>query len=436
MKRPHVDAARAATLTALLALEEGASWERSWRLSRRNRLQPLDRRLAHELVCGCVRMQGRLDWILRQHSSRKLERLDPVVRVLLRLGLYQLLEADRIAPHSAVHTTVELTKSLQPYAVAFVNAVLRSAQRRVAEFPDPKTDPLGYLVAFHSHPAWILRRWLERFGFEETVALCDANNRRPEVCLRVNPLRATRSTLLATTPGSSAGVWSQASIRCGSRFSSVVRDIVDTGQASVQDESAMLVAPLLALRTGGRVLDLAAAPGGKCCHAAELLHGEGRVVAVDRTWPKIERLRENLQRLGLANVQVVVGDGRSLRPGSFDAVLLDAPCSGLGVLARRPDLRWRKRSEDLERLGKLQLEFLEAAARHVVRGGRLVYSVCSFEPEETLEVAARFSTRHPEMQPVDPDVDPALRPAPGILYSLPQRHGMDGSFAACWQRTR
>jgi 16S rRNA (cytosine967-C5)-methyltransferase len=435
--RMGVDAGRVAAFQVLRALERGASWEAAWR---RAGLGPaaraLDRRFARELASGTLRLRGRLDWILMQHARRPLAALDRDVHVLLRLGAYQLFEVDRVGAHAAVHQTVELAKRWAPQGAGFVNAVLRSALRgrQALAFPDRDRDPLGYLEAAASHPRWLLERWLERFGLEETEALCAYDNRRPDLCLRANPARTTPAALRADLPGSVPGRWSEAAVRCpGPAWGAARRAVLD-GRASVQDESGMLVAPQLRPRPGQELLDLAAAPGGKTCHLAELLEGTGVVRAYDRTPAKVQKVRENAARLGLANVLAAVGDARKLHVPPADGVLLDAPCSGLGVLARRPDLRWRKRPDDLPRLQALQLELLEAAARHVRPGGLLVYSLCSFEPEETLEVVERFGARHAELRLDDEHLPPALRAAPGVLYFFPQRHGIDGGFVARWRR--
>jgi 16S rRNA (cytosine967-C5)-methyltransferase len=432
-----METARDMAFQVLRALEAGAPWERAWHDGAAGALRGArERRFAHELTSGTLRLQARLDWILAPHSRRPLDELDPPVRILLRLGAYQLRETDGVAPHAAVFETVQLAKQWAPRAAAFVNAVLRAVQRQASAtpFPDPVREPLQYLAACHSHPEWIVERWLTRFGFDATAALMEYDNRRPELCLRVNRGRGSREALLERVPGSTPGRWSPDAVRCGTASYAAGRDCVEAGLASVQDESGMLVAPLLEPRPGARILDLAAAPGGKACHAAELLAGSGVVVAYDRTEAKLGRVRDNARRLGLTNVVAVRADSRELRGEPASAVLLDAPCSGLGVLARRPDLRWRKGAADLPRLAAMQYALLAAAARHVEAGGLLVYSVCSFEPEETMEVARRFELAHPEFVPEDAGLPPALRTAPGILYFLPQVHGMDGGFVARWRR--
>jgi 16S rRNA (cytosine967-C5)-methyltransferase len=432
-----LDPGRKAAFAALSALEHGASWDEA--LRRAVALAPgtsRDGRFARELASGTVRWRGKLDWVLGRFLDRPLDKLEPDVRVLLRLGLYQILETDKVPDWSAVHETVEQVKEVNRRAAGFANAVLRAVLRGRdgITFPDREREPLAYLVAAHSHPEWMLLRWLERFGLEETEALCAYDNRRPELCLRVNRIRSTREELLERLPGAVAGRWSEDAVRCSGPAYGPARQLVQEGLASVQDESGMLVAPLLEPRAGLRLLDLAAAPGGKACHLGELLGGGGVVAAFDRTARKLERLRENVLRLGLENVLVAEADARELRTEPADGVLLDAPCSGLGVLSRRPDSRWRKRLEDLPRLQALQLELLAVAARHVRPGGVLVYSVCSFEPEETSDVVEKFGAGHHGMRLDSGPAPSALRTAPGILYFLPQRHGLDGGFAARWRR--
>lgn len=433
-----MESGRQVAFHVLRAIDAGAPWDRAWHdaaaaVPRGGR----ERRFAHELVSGTLRLQGRLDWILAAHTRQPLGELDAAVRVLLRLGAYQIREANGVAPHAAVYETVELAKQAAPRATSLVNAVLRALQRQLEPlpFPDPLREPLQHLAVRHSHPLWLVERWLARFGFESTAALCAYDNRRPELCLRVNRRRGSREELLQELPGSAPGRWSPDAVRCGTAAFATLRGCVEAGLASVQDESGMLVAPLLAPEPGERILDLAAAPGGKACHLAELMDGTGSVYAYDRTAAKLARVRENARRLGLENVIAAEADSRTLRTPQARAVLLDAPCSGLGVLARRPDLRWRKGPADLPRLAAMQLELLGAASRLVEPGGLLVYSVCSFEPEETLAVAQQFGAEHPGFEPADAGLPAALRTAPGILYFLPQAHGMDGGFVARWRRS-
>jgi len=434
-RQGNIDRARTAVFEALCELERGMSWTRA----RTDLLQALgrdlDRRFAHELAAGTTRRRGALDWILQRHARRPPAELDLEVRVLLRLGLYQMLELDRVGDHSAVHTTVELAKQRAPRAAGFVNAVLRAAQRgRASDVPPARDiDPVMHLAVRFAHPTWLVERWLARFGFEATEQLCTYNDRRPQLVLRANLRRTTREEILKALPSTRPGAWSPTAVRGPSAFRHA-RKLVRAGSASVQDESAQLVAPLLEPRDGGLYIDVAASPGGKAGHLAELAGPAARIIAIDRTWTKVERVRGNAARLGCGNILAAVADARHLRDVQADGVLVDAPCTGLGVLARRPDLRWRKRREDLERLPRLQLELLEQTAHLVRPGGLLVYSVCSFEPEETVAVVRSFSSHHPELRLEAGATDAALQLEPGLLYWLPHRHGMDGGFAARWRR--
>jgi len=432
----QADRARRTAFEVLRALRRGLAWEAAWeRQAKRLASGSLDRRFAQELASGATRLRGRLDHVLTQHLDRPTAALDRDVLDLLRLGAYQLLETE-VAEHSAVHATVELSKRVCPRATTLVNAVLRAVQRerRTLQFPDRSAAPLEQLVTYGSHPEWIVRRWLQRFGASETGALCDYDNRRPQLCLRPNPGRATQEEILAALPGSVVGRWAASSLRCSATGYAAVRALVEAGKASVQDESATLVVEEAAPAPGEAWLDLAAAPGGKAGHLAERVGEGGRVLAFDTTAAKVGRLRANAERLGLPQLVAAVGEARSLRLPPADGVLLDAPCSGLGVLARRPDARWRKQPGDPARLAALQAELLEAAAVHVRPGGLLVYSVCSFEPEETEAVASAFSAQHPEFALESGPAAPELRSGPGILYLLPQRHGVDGGFVARWRR--
>lgn len=430
MKTGRTDPARLVALQVLRAIRAGRKWDEAWEKS------PLvagsrDRRFAHELAGGVLRLRNRLDFALQPHVNRPLDALEPDVRDVLRLGAYQLLETDRVGVPAAVHTSVELAKRDCSRAKGLVNAVLRQmAAAPTPVYPDAERDPLAFLVHYESHPEWIAARWLARFGGAASRALCAYNNQRPDTCLRINPRRTSRDAVLARLPGSRAGKLSSVAVRSpGPGYQTLQRELA-AGQVSVQDEGAIRVGDFCGAKPGQVWLDLAAAPGGKACHLAEQVGATGRVLAFDRSESKVERIRDNAARLGLTWLAAAVGDARELVLEAHDGVLLDAPCSGLGVLGRRPDARWRKRLEDLTRLPKLQLELLDAAARFVKPGGTLVYSVCSFEPEETEAVAARFAATHPDFKPLAE----SLPNSAGVLYLLPHERGVDGAFAARWRR--
>ena len=405
-------------------------------------LNSRDRALATELVYGTVRTVGTLDWALRERSNIALAKLDPKVRTLLRLGAYQLLYT-RIPPAAACFETVQQTKKVcHRGSVRYVNAVLRrlARERLQLEFPDPHKEPVRHLALKHFHPEWLVQRWLERLGFEDTLALCRANNLIPPLCLRANFTLTTREELKALfvqkgyTPRV-AEIVPEALYLEGAGSVTALPGF-EAGLFTVQDESSMLATYALAPQPGERLLDACAGPGGKTTHLAEFTRAESQILAVDIHPHKAALIREQSARLGLDCIEVKTADARRLPADfnqKFDRVLVDAPCSGTGVLRRRPDLRWRKTPRELIHLPQMQLEILLGASEALAAGGTLVYSTCSLEPEENMEVVTAFLNLRPEFNPLDlrPRLeqliyDPTLKH--GFLQVYPHRHNMDGFF--------
>jgi 16S rRNA (cytosine967-C5)-methyltransferase len=435
MSSPEVPGARSAALRALLAVERGVPSGHALARELPRLDDPRDRGLATELVNGVARRQGALDAELARLCRRPLDRLEPAVRAALRLGLYQLRHLDRIPAHAAVDGSVRLVRR-NPGAAALVNAVLRRAATA-----RPPVDEAA------THPAWMVRRWTERLGADEARALLVANNRPAAVTLRANRLRQSGSDLLAhlRAAGVAAepGRWLPEAVRLPHGVAPVGLPALQQGLCSVQGEASMLVAHVAAPTPGQRCLDVAAAPGGKAAHLAEWMGDVGEVVANDVSPARAERVRAAAQRLGLRAVTVRVGDARDLPAvygATFDVVLADVPCSGLGALAARADARWRKREEDLPRLAALQGELLAAAAACLRPGGRLVYSTCTTEREENEEVVAAFLGRYPAFAVDDlrPRLPEGLRGAAsadgGTVQLWPQRHGTEGFFIAALRR--
>jgi 16S rRNA (cytosine967-C5)-methyltransferase len=409
----------------------------------RLRLPPRDAALATELVYGVLRWQRYLDWILGPHSRRALESLDAPVRALLRLGAYQLAFLERVPAFAVVNDAVTLAPRT-PGVKAYVNAVLRAFARRGARErePAPPRDPLEALAVRCSHPTWLAARWVARYGREEAEALMRALNERPPLTLRANTLRVTREALaarlaaeeglepratryapegLVVGPGGAPGGW---------------RAFAD-GLFAVQDEAAMLVARLLEPRPGTTVADVCAAPGTKTTHLAQLMDDRGRVLAFDREPARLARVGEAAARLGATIVETLEGTVEARAPGFralCDGVLVDAPCSNLGVLRRNPDVKWRRRPEDLAACAARQAEILRAAATMVKPGGRLVYATCSLEPEENDDVARAFLAAHPDFAADPPAEFPIPLDADGALRCLPHRHGTDGFTAFRFRR--
>jgi 16S rRNA (cytosine967-C5)-methyltransferase len=359
-----------------------------------------ERALVHELVWGVFRWRGRLDWQLGFLLDRPLGDLERSVLWILRLGLYQLEHLDRVPPHAAVDTSVELVKRFSKGAAGFVNAVLRRAPDKLASIvePDAAEDPIGHLVARTSHPAWLLTRWLERYGFRKTLELAAANNEKPSLTLRVVSERVDREDLIAELAASGvtahAGCLLPDYVHVPGGWHPRLAEFLKTGLCVVHDEASGLVSHLARPSRGATILDVCAAPGGKAIHLASLC-GQARVVAADRSLGRLRLLRTAASRVSAIPIHPLVCDGR--RPatlGGFSRVLVDAPCTNTGVLGKRPDARWRRTPEDLPRLAKLQGELLDAARGQVRSAGLLVYSTCSLEPEENEDVIRAFLDRH------------------------------------------
>jgi 16S rRNA (cytosine967-C5)-methyltransferase len=414
-----------------------------------SRLEQRDRAFVTECVYGVVRWQGRLDWLLRHACKRPLETLSPWIRAALRLGLYQCLWMDRVPQWAAVHETVALARRYGHQGTAgLVNGVLRTVlrQHRSYVLPDAATHPVQHLAVAFSFPEWLVERWLQRYGWVRTRALCMANNRVAGVTLRTNTLRTTPAALAERLRQEglrrvepSGLIPEGLEIRGTARLDHLPS--YDAGLFQVQDVGAMLVAPLCRVRPGLRVLDACAAPGGKTTHLAQLMRDTGRILACDVHVGRLHMLQSNLGRLGLTSVDLIATDASQPVParGGFDRILIDAPCSGLGAVRRHPDIKWRKSPVDVPALAALQLRLLQSQYRLLAPHGLLVYSVCSHEPEETHEVVARFLATHPELHLDAVEADLPVRPkvpspTPGTLELTPEQWQTEGVFVARFRR--
>ena len=404
---------------------------------------PRDVGLATEIVYGTLRWQRYLDWILGPHSRRPLAALDPRVRVLLRMTAYQLLFLERVPSFAAVNDAVTLAGGRKRGVAEYTNAVLRSFSRRGARErePAPPRDPVDALATRCSFPTWLAARWVARYGAGDAAALMRALNERPPVTLRANTLRLTREVLaqrlareddVATRPtphapdgviaarGGEPGAWR----------------VFAEGACVAQDEASMLIARLLEPRPGETVADVCAAPGTKTTHLAQLMENRGRILALDPQPARLARVDEAVARLGISIVETVpttVQETAGARAATCDAVLVDAPCSNLGVVRRNPDMKWRRQPEDLETAAARQREILTAAAAMLKPGGRLVYATCSLEPEENERVVDAFLGRHPEFRVEAPASFP-IALDDDILRTRPDRLDTDGFTAVRLRR--
>lgn len=402
-------------------------------------LDPREASLVTALVQGTLRHRALLDHHLAALTGPRWEELPLWIREALRIGALQILVLTRVPRSAAVDESVKLAKKYgHPGTAGLVNAVLRRlAGGALAPLPDA-ADPIERLAVEHSHPRWLVERWVARYGAEEAARLLQANNVEPRVSVRANRARTTTEALaaalraegFAVEPGPNGGPV----LLVGDGYTAARSRLFRDGSLSLQDEAEAAVVPLLDARPGQRALDMAAAPGGKASQIAEAVGAAGFVVALERHPSRAKALRSNLEtRLGLTRAWTVCGDA-TLPPvrGPFDRVLVDAPCSGLGVLRRRADARWRKEAGAIAEMAVLQQPMLEAAARLVGPGGILVYSVCSLEPEETEAIVTPFLTRHPEFALDDarPFLPSSFRGPEPYFRALPHLHGTDGVFAA------
>jgi len=410
-----------------------------------SRLDRRDRALVTELVNGVLRWRRRLDWHLDHLlTNRRIENLTPWIGNILRLGLYQLKHLERIPPSAATDESVKLARRYGHRGTAsLVNAVLRSALRAGLQepaFPSEEQDTVRWIGLKYSHPDWMASRWLDRYGLEETVRLCEANNKPPAVTIRVHRLRAdpeqARQTLEADGLETQPGRLLPGFLRLHSAGDLISSEAFRQGWLQVQDESSALPVMLLDPRPGERIVDLCAAPGGKTTHLADRMDDRGFLLAVDRHPGRLAMLVESCRRLGLRSVRPVVADGRALSLRTVDRLLLDAPCSGLGVLARRADLRWKKTTDDISRMVRLQMELLRHAVDLVKVGGCLVYSTCTIEDDENEGVVRRLLAERNDLILEKPAGDVPLETvtAQGMIRTFPHRHGVDGIFAARFRK--
>jgi 16S rRNA (cytosine967-C5)-methyltransferase len=405
-----------------------------------------DRALATELVYGVMRWRARLDAIIQHCASPSSKRIKPTVRDILRIALYQLVLLERIPAHAAVNDAV--TQAQQRYGTrpgGFVNAVLRSALRNLAEAdPVPGIDARS-LAAHFSHPEWLVSRWLAQWGPEATRRALEANNTASGVDLRVNTLKATVEEGLEILEKAHAAPRRITCLAEGIRVRTVGGPVqslpgFEQGLFAVQSAASQMVAPLLQPKPGDRILDACAAPGGKTAQLAAITGNEARIVAVDSDPLRLEEMERNLQRLGVRNAELVEGNAEDpefvRKLGSFDRILLDAPCTGLGVLRHNPESKYRIDAEDLAGFGRRQGQMLRAVVPALKPGGLLLYSVCTITREETSDVVAGFLEGSSDYAAAPIEAGevrfPTLVDCRGYFLSFPPpaEEPLDGFFAA------
>jgi 16S rRNA (cytosine967-C5)-methyltransferase len=453
-KRPSP--ARRAAFDILRRVELEGAYASSLLVTMDEGLRADDRALCHELVLGVLRRQLWLDTALEHFASRRVSNFDLAVKVALRLGLYQLRFLTRIPPSAAVNESVNLVRATGVKSAAgFVNAVLRQATRD-PEY-DPAlgvSDPVEKLAIESSHPQWLIQRWVDRMGFEETAALARANNEAAPMAFRltVKALETDASARQIITELEASGLalqpsrvapdaWRVISHRTAEdndRASSraLLRKFSTSGLIYFQDEASQLVSHLLGAKARDRVLDVAAAPGSKSTHLAAL-QPQAEIFAGDIHEHRVRTLRDLATMQRATNIRLLVHDATFELPfaaATFDRVLVDAPCSGTGTLRHNPEIRWRLKPDDIAELGLKQRRILTNSAARVCRGGLLLYSTCALERDENEAVAEDFIKGHEDFVPKSLEAAPDLLTESGEIRTWPHRHDVDGFFIRAFQR--
>lgn len=361
-----------------------------------------ERGFIRDLVYGVVRYKLTLDWILKQFSQRKIEKISLPLITLLRLGIYQVFIAESIPDYAAVNETTELAKkNFHPGVASFVNGILRNLIRNKDKIVWPE-DSLQFISVKYSYPQWLVKRWLSRYGPTEAEKIAQANNIPPNLIARTNTLKISRDELIQKLNQEglkvSPTVYSPEGIIFDNSPSLSDLPSFKQGWFIVQEESSQLISHMVAPQPGELILDACAGPGGKTTHLAQLMKNTGKIMAVDSSKERLKKIKENIERLGVENVELVWGDIVKIaqKTGTkFDKILVDAPCSSLGILRRAVDVRWNKEEADLDKFSQTQQKILSAVAPLLKKGGSLVYSVCTNEPEETTGVVEKFLADHP-----------------------------------------
>jgi len=408
----------------------------------KEKMNPRDENLVREIVYGVIENLTYIDYIISKLSSKKIEKIHPKILDILRIGVYQIAFTDKIPDRAAVNESVNLAKKyVHSGASGFVNGVLRNFSRRKDEVMKiEERDRLEFLSIKYSHPKWMIKRWINAYSEGFTEELLKANNSKPKLNLRVNTLKTDRNTLKKVLANYGYEVYDTKYAKDGIVVENPVRitDIVEfkQGHFTIQDESSMLVGQVANPKENSVILDLCSAPGGKATHLAQIMNNKGRIICWDIYEHKLELVKENASRLGISIIETKLQDAQVLDEsmiGVADICIVDAPCSGLGIIRRRPEIKWNRKEADIEQLARIQRNILNNASKYVKPGGVIIYSTCTIEENENINMVRGFLNENKDftMSAFDKfiGVDENMNSSKeGFIQMFPNVHGTDGFF--------
>jgi len=420
-------------------------------VERASNLRAQDRAFAFHLIQGVLRFRLRFDWIIKESLRFSFHKVEPPILNILRIALYEIFFMDRVPEFAAVNEAVKQAKTTgKGHATGFVNGILRQICRRKGHitFPAPEKDPVHYLSVYYSYPPWLVKKWIRELGIDSAKHLLEAENRIPELVVRVNRLRVDRPHLIGLLE--EEGVTAMPTMHSpegmtilGLKGPINQLEAFQKGLFQVQSEAAQICSHLISPSSGGCILDLCAGLGGKSTHLAELMGGKGRVLSLDISHGRLVRLMESSRRLGIDCIHPIAADIgarlSSVLRSPFDKILLDGPCSGLGILSRHPDGKWSRDEADIKRLAQLQETFLNESASLLKKGGTLLYVTCTISIEENEAVVCSFLNQNrgvvlENLKDHAPEWGCQFIDDQGFFRTLPHVHGLDGFFAALFRK--
>lgn len=409
-----------------------------------NTMEKRDENFIRELVYGVIENKLYIDYIIKNASKIKIKKIHPLVMSILRLGIYQIVFMDSVPNSAAVNESVNLVKKRgHKGTIAFVNGVLRNISRNPSKFNRlDSNNPLEYLSIKYSHPEYLVEEWLGEYGYDFTEKLLEANNLTPHLNIRVNTLKINRDDLIKKLKVKNIecekGILSKSSLIIKNPHRIIDSDEFKSGLFTIQDESSMLVGEVLNPQEGSLVLDMCSAPGGKATHIAQLMNNKGRIIARDIYDHRIKLIEENIKRLGSKIIETELYDALKLDDkliNKVDYCLIDAPCSGLGLIRRKPEIKWNRGKSDIEELISLQYQILNTGKNYVKDGGILLYSTCTIYAGENLSIIRSFlennkNFRLEAITEIDEQFDESRTLKDGFIQLYPHIHGTDGFFIA------